>query len=71
MMFLICFTKIQKLFNRTIRGDIFFNIYNMRKCKWCDKELVDKRIDAAFCRRICKGMYRRAEKNKRIKNESL
>ena len=40
----------------------------MRKCKWCDKELVDKRSDAIFCRRICKGMYRRSEKNKN-KNE--
>jgi hypothetical protein len=41
----------------------------MKKCKWCDKELINKRNDAKFCCRNCKGMNRRAEKNKKIKNE--
>ena len=41
----------------------------MKKCKWCDKELVNKRIDAIFCNRNCKGMYRRAEKNKKLRSD--
>ncbi len=38
----------------------------MKKCKWCNKELVDKRSDSLFCRRSCKGMFSR---KKKIENE--
>lgn len=35
----------------------------MKKCKWCDKELFEKRSDAIFCGRSCKGMFRRKKRN--------
>jgi len=43
----------------------------VKKCKWCDKEIIGLRKGAIFCRRACKNIHRRAEKNKKIKNESL
>jgi hypothetical protein len=44
----------------------------MKKCKWCDKEITEnKRKDAIFCRRRCKGMYSRKMKNERLKNEKI
>lgn len=43
----------------------------IKKCKWCDKEIISLRSDAIFCRRACKNIYRRAEKNKIVKNENL
>lgn len=43
----------------------------VKKCKWCNKEIIGLRSDSIFCRRACKNIFRRAEKNKRIKNESL
>lgn len=42
---------------------------NVKKCKWCDKEIVGLRSDAIFCRRACKNIYRRSEKNKNDKND--
>lgn len=42
----------------------------MRKCKWCKKDISMKRKDALFCRRSCKGMYGRCEKNK-LKNVKI
>ena len=41
----------------------------MRNCKWCNKEMIDKRSDAVFCRRACKNMYRRSIKNKLFRND--
>ena len=41
----------------------------MKKCKWCQKDISDKRKDALFCRRGCKGMYSRSQKNIRLENE--
>lgn len=38
-------------------------------CKWCEKEIIDKRKDAVFCRRRCKGMYSRKKKNDKLKYE--
>ena len=43
----------------------------IKKCKWCGKEMTKHRSDAIFCRRACKNIHRRAEKNKKIKNENL
>jgi hypothetical protein len=38
-----------------------------KKGKWCDKELINKRTDAIFCSRGCKGMYRRKKINEKEK----
>jgi methylenetetrahydrofolate reductase (NADPH) len=46
-------------------------VKEVKKCNWCEKEIVELRSDAIFCRRACKNIYRRSEKNKRVKNESL
>ena len=43
----------------------------MKKCKWCEKELISKRSDAIFCRRACKNIYRRSIKNKLNKDEKV
>lgn len=42
---------------------------DIKKCKWCNKDIVGLRSDAIFCRRVCKNIYRRAEKNKIIKDD--
>lgn len=41
----------------------------IKKCKWCNKEIIGLRSDAIFCRRACKNIYRRALKNKKGKND--
>ena len=41
----------------------------MRKCKWCNVDITNKRKNAIFCKRSCKGMFSRCEKNKRLKIE--
>jgi len=41
----------------------------MKKCKWCGTEILNKRYDAIFCRRRCKGMYSRKQKNEKLKHE--
>ncbi len=43
----------------------------IKKCKWCEKEIVGLRTDAIFCRRACKNIYRRAEKNKKSKDDKV
>lgn len=50
------------------KRDTYFYIYFMKKCKWCEKEIVDMRLHAVFCRRACKNMYRRSIKNENNKN---
>ena len=43
----------------------------MRECKWCKTDISNKRKDAFFCKRTCKGMYSRKKKIERIKNERM
>ncbi len=41
----------------------------VKKCKWCSNEIVGLRSDAIFCRRACKNIHRRAEKNKKLRSD--
>jgi hypothetical protein len=39
----------------------------VKKCKWCDKEIVGLRSDVIFCRRACKNKINSLKNQKELK----